>query len=538
MRSDNAKKCKSINLGFLQSEYGMTLVEIMVALFILGLVVFALTPLLVGSIARIEYSGDKSQALFETQSEVEANIAREISEEGENVPLEFTFEDPVTGDETVIKIAGGVVESKNTRGEAESWLRGYLPFIPSLNINPSYLVEGYDDVEIRIVINNSTEQTSLENAFNKAITIEEDKEGFVGDSGVDYGYQVCNETGAEEECATFTLPAGDLKNSGSPYMSSIKWDLGNEIEVFVYSRIQVVLPYGAAVGGGQSLQIASSVHETWKTRSHNLDTGVGIFRDITWTGDEYIAVSVNSHIVVWKNRQELVNLESISSSINSIASGAGTHIAVGDSGLVAVNNGDPADDPWVTDIIGSGENLNAVKWCEDINEFLIVGSDGVIYSSPDGDVWTDEGVEPTNHFYGITSDGDNWLVVGKDEQGEAVIYQSDGLGWEENDLSLQLPGLGKLNEVIFDGDNYYAVGDNGTLITFADNGMTWLDLSGEITSDNNLNAIEWITYDDVNKDYVIVGDNGTVITWTGDSGDGWEIQTTGTTSNLYGVALR
>ena len=126
-----------------KSENGFSLVELLAALIILTIIIFAFTPLLLASIENIHYAGDKSEALHEGQSELEVDIAELRTVDGHE--LEFIFGDQEEGNYTSIIVAGGLVEVDKSKGEASAWLSGFVPNVPTISIDPSLEREGYDD---------------------------------------------------------------------------------------------------------------------------------------------------------------------------------------------------------------------------------------------------------------------------------------------------------------------------------------------------------------------------------------------------------
>jgi prepilin-type N-terminal cleavage/methylation domain-containing protein len=166
-------------LGAVKSEKGFTLVELLVAMLMLTLIVFAFTPLLVGSMERIHFAGDKSEALYLGQSDLEVDIAERNTVDGHE--LVFTFGD------TVITVPGGLAEAERLEGSATAWLSGFVPFVPSINLYlaPLPLVEGYDPTPI-VVMGQNTD-FELAKTQNEKVTFY-DSGGT--DTGHTYGFDI------------------------------------------------------------------------------------------------------------------------------------------------------------------------------------------------------------------------------------------------------------------------------------------------------------------------------------------------------------
>ena len=83
-----------------------------------------------------------------------------------------------------------------------------------------------------------------------------------------------------------------------------------------------------------------------------------------------------------------------------------------------------------------------------------------------------------------------------------------------------------LNQIIYSGNGYWAVGDNGTILESTDNGTTWTQKNSNTT--HNLNSISG------DIPMLITGDGGTVLKST-NSGDNWFSIYTGVNNNLNGI---
>ena len=517
-----------------KSVHGFTLIELLVAMVILTLIVFAFTPLLVSSIERIHYAGDKSEALYQGQSDVEVKIAERITEGHHKLVFEFA-DNP----DAKIEVTGGLVDVvKGEEGKATAWLSGFVPSVPSINLflSPLPLVEGYDEIEI-IVMGRDTIKDGDYDLAEAGITTIYGKHGFKVQEPYLYnitevppvGYY--NDIpGGYDQYAVFTLSEG-LTNSRSPYMPTIKWTLQNgEIDVFVHTSLQVVLPHAAAVGSGQRLWISPDATGSWKLRSQ-MGSGLGTLNDIVWTGFEYAAVSSSGRIAVWNNNEEPKMSDQSFSGLNSITYGSGQLVAVSDTGQI-INSYDGS--MWTANKI-TDKKLDTIGWSDD-NIYIAAGESGTIWSSTDGLSWVD--VSPPGadsvSFKGVAYNGLYWLAVGS-ESGKAAVYKSSEGSWEnlfpEETEILDLPAL---NDIIYDGSKFVAVGDSGTIVKSSD-GQTWEEFS-DLTINNNLNAIARGSRINDALHYIIVGDSGTIITWN--AMDGWQEQTGIGDQNIAGVAIR
>jgi hypothetical protein len=533
------KWMKKKNTG-IHPTAGFSLVELLVAMFILMLIVFAFTPLLVGSIERIYYAGDKSEALYRGQSDLEVDIAERNTVDG--YELVFSFGD------TDITVPGGLVDAQETEGSAEAWLSGFVPFVPSINLYlaPLPLVEGYDPATI-VVMGRDTDFEAAYDQGEKFYVAASD--GSLVTGHTDYPVTIVDYSTASaiyedlpeyyDEYVMFELQEG-LANSGSIYTLGLKWTIENDIEITVRSRLQVVLPYAVAAGEGQKIWMSPDAGEVWKNKTQI--TGTGTLNDITWTGFEYVAITTSGRVALWRNEEQVAVTET-GGTLNSVDYGGANYVVVGDSGLI-MQSSDAEN--WSTSTSGTAD-LKAVAWSDSTGKFVAVGSGGTIISSNDGLTWVDESPEDAAdlEFRGIADINGTWVAVGEEVVegiSTAVIYSSSSGSWARVESGLELPALngiiqGKTYDGTLETKRFFAVGDSGTLIK-SDDGTTWEQVIFNPEVTDNLYALDSGILTDDGYHYIAVGADGTVITWTGIDGDPWIEQSAGLTQDIYGVAVR
>src|SRR3989344_3542705 len=119
----------------------------------------------------------------------------------------------------------------------------------------------------------------------------------------------------------------------------------------------------------------------------------------------------------------------------------------------------------------------------------------------------------------------------KDPSGNIVVVGNGGEIWKRDSFGTwttkkQNIKVTQLNGAEINGSNYYAVSEDGTLLTSNDSGTTW---KTEITGSNvNLNAVSSASLSDVTA----VGDGGN---WLYKSGSNWSL---GTAIAGYTLALK
>ena len=188
-------------------------------------------------------------------------------------------------------------------------------------------------------------------------------------------------------------------------------------------------------------------------------------------------------------------------------------VYVGDSGRVVVKTSEQLEThqvPGSPDLLGIAASNSML---------VVVGKDGFIASSPDGEAWTPRESSTEATLADVHWNGAVFVAVGA---GGAIQVSSDGLAWS----SVQSPTLNDLTGVAEGrfGGTWIAVGPAGTVVR-----------------STSLDAQEWegviesgtLSFQDVvwtGSRYVSVGANG----YVGESPDGrtWFTESSNTTQNL------
>jgi hypothetical protein len=128
----------------------------------------------------------------------------------------------------------------------------------------------------------------------------------------------------------------------------------------------------------------------------------------------------------------------------------------------------------------------------------------------------------TNNLSAIARSNGIWVVFGSPNR----YYRStDGVLWSDESAPVSVT----INDVVATPTGFIAVGDNGTVITSADNGVTWAVRPSGTT--HNLHAVH---YEQSTGRYMAAGANGVAI--VSDNPETWELRSTGTTETLYAIA--
>ena len=168
-------------------------------------------------------------------------------------------------------------------------------------------------------------------------------------------------------------------------------------------------------------------------------------------------------------------------------------------------------------------------------QWIAVGSsylDGEIFTSPDGAIWTPRPPAQFKTVSGVSWNGSQNVIFGKDIRGLTIINtSSDGMAWSP---STDRPTSQGLRDVVWTGTQFVSVGGTKTAptaymnadILTSNDGIHWTPHDSGTT--NSLQAICW-----TGTQFVAVGLGGVIVT----SPDGitWTPRDSGTEASLYAV---
>lgn len=225
--------------------------------------------------------------------------------------------------------------------------------------------------------------------------------------------------------------------------------------------------------------------------------------------------------------------------LNSIAFGNNDYVAVGNAATAfsaaydyTSTGGVVQPQSWqkvtLPSQITSTVNLTGVVY--DGSQFVVLGDNGSILTSPDSTTWTlAGGTAGTAGMNAIAYGNGIYVAVGNN----GAIYRNTSGGLDSNwTAETSNAGGAKLYGVAFVNNEFIAVGASGTLLTSPD-GVTWTAQSSAATAAGS-NTLYGVAYGA--GLYVAVGDAGTVL--TSSDGTTWtQVSPLPTNYSLYAVTF-
>ena len=203
-----------------------------------------------------------------------------------------------------------------------------------------------------------------------------------------------------------------------------------------------------------------------------------------------------------------------------VSGGRFNGVAYGNNKYVYVGTQLVVNDILLNKIISINMNLptlNKIIFAN--NQFIVVGSEGIILTSPDGITWTQRTSGINTNLLSITFGNNLFVAVGPN----CILTSADGITWT-NRSSGTITGY---NSVCYGNNLFVAVNMTDRIATSPD-GITWT----QRTSSGTQKGLKDITFG--NDIFVAVGVGGVILT----SSDGitWTNRTSGIDVDIYGIA--
>lgn len=200
--------------------------------------------------------------------------------------------------------------------------------------------------------------------------------------------------------------------------------------------------------------------------------------------------------IIWNTPKELINVYPL---WNDIVYANDKFLMVGNDGYIGISDN---GEKWTVLKLPIFENLNKIKFLN--NKFFAIGNNGYISTSPDGIDWTEPIQVGTNNWQSITYGNGMFVIVGNNYVSTSV----DGINWTEP--------VNKFYYIAFD-----IVYENGLFVTVNNNGRIYVSEDANTWTIKNINEnipLKSIIYE--NGKFIIVGYNNKIVistdleTWT------------------------
>lgn len=467
-------------------QQGFTLVEVLVSLAILSILIIGFLPIITGSFQQIVAAGDRTQSLFKAQQTIEVRIVDEIVFKGAEIPI-------VMEDGRSFSIKGGMVEADQ--------LQTFLPWIPTISIEPNIVDEGYSPNDVTIMLTGENTNFKSESSI---ITLTNSK-------GYSYSPSL---TVVNNHTASFNLLRGSdrLINAGSEYMITIT--TGNEV---VRAKLKVRLPRLVTIVGDATLEVSNDI-----LFRENALTSVGKIERVLWEGNRFFAIGKHNssnegmiYVLEENSGWDKKNTD-VSNSLKGLAYDGKRFVAVGDQATIITSTDGNSWSKIEGDKLPlevSSRNLNAVTW----GTVLMDNGTSTEYFVAIGEKHLDlspEVVTSPKHDFGI------------------ILVSEDGLAWKkveyfpemiEEDISVEEGNYKTLNDITYSNGKFLAVGEQGSILLIEKVGEDWkisIPESNPAENTSDLNAI--IFSQEIDK-LITVGENGKIYTSTDSTGNVWTI---------------
>lgn len=437
-----------------------TLIEVIIAMAIFGIILIAFLNMFSFAMIGLYRAGDKSTATNLVQSDFENQLA--AGEAYYSDVMELNFEGKI------IEITGGFIDTTKSSGLSSSKVKGFIPFIPTIIIDPIVLVEGF---KTPLVVN----VTGFDTSFNSSTRIEIwDKEftnklydynNFIRPSDV-----IGTPIKEDETEGTFEINNNFL-NANVDYIIRIVTDLSGGRQEISRAKLTIAMPMLVAVSD-QSVYVSENGDNWFKRSSIASFPTVNNLKDIIYAKGEYMTVGGSSLLRV-KDFKSWENVYSGVSGMSGISYSEGNYYVSTENGSIYQStNGNT----WTTLYPTSSYKFNDIHSTGD-GKVIVVGEGVIVTVMKDIDGSVSQSISEFTgiEFKGITSnstkldDDSTWthefIAIGS---GGNVYGSNDGINWGEI-----YSGGADLNDIYFAGNSigytgnpWLAVGDSGRLSTF------------------------------------------------------------------------
>lgn len=354
-------------------QAGMTLVEILVSLVILGLVLTAIFPLVTNSMQVTNLTNSITLRLLGAKEDIEIVAVTKDGaylEDGTFIPKSYF---PVVSKDGTTWVPGMTIKKDD------------LIRFSAFNLGSHYelfeVYEGYTEEEAQLTI-----QDRSFNQDSDFVMVDKDGNEINLDISITDGQSI-----------TFSLPTNSnrLTNLQSPYQITITTD-----DSKISAMLLVHLPRAVIVDNRGNLLISSSPHPgNWINKSSSISSSDQINK-ICFVGKSeqtarYIAVGNRGSIYLWENGEQVFKKLSPSgvgsTDLNDILATEDGLLVVGDNGLI-LHSLDGTTWTVRRSSSSSQPDLYSITYFEEKNEYVCTGANGSVLISTNGQSWTERAI--------------------------------------------------------------------------------------------------------------------------------------------------
>lgn len=239
-----------------------------------------------------------------------------------------------------------------------------------------------------------------------------------------------------------------------------------------------------------------------------------------------LAVQASNDTLTDTDRIEIQKeVEQLKQSVDEIANNThfnGIHLLNGSSIITNTEVIREAGIEW--EVIPSG-TTDFISGVSSINgQYIAVGENGNVITSPDGENWNISNIGTQSNLYEITSNGTQTIIFG---DSGSLYTTNDGINWSSQTFptdGVWNPSQLQLHDGLWDGSQYVIAADNGHMISSTD-GINW--------SYSKTGAMQNLGIAFNGSQYITVGRSGAI--YSSNDATTWVSQVSNTTKDLKSI---
>lgn len=463
---------------------GLTLIELIVAMAVFGIIAVALIPVFTSSLIWIHGAGNKGEAYSIAQDDIEGRIATGDSYYTDDISLKFAGKD--------YSIRGGLVETTQVVNGKNSNLKTFVPLLPTIIIKPIVRFEG--DPETTVEIN------GIHTHFNASTYVELFNAAGTTKIGSTINAIVTDETKAE-----FDIHPNLLNNDYIVKVTTVIAGKPNEVS---RAKYRVEQPRFMAVGDNGIYLSANGTNWLDRYSFPNI-TAYMYMKGIANNGERYVIVGDKGNTLISNENSPWVHKPiSGGEDITAVAWSSifNRFYSVGlNGGIYSLDSGLK----WTGMTSGTTNQLRGITSTTftnstDMDIVNVVGENTILYSE-DGLGWSPANITflptdlPDSYIFNSVATGNDLIIAVGDDGYIGKTF--NGKDWTVEE---KLPH-DNINDIVYnrDIDEFIAVG-KGSLILRSSDGITWTNITSAITDDFTGVFTQ-------GKELVVVGANGYIL---------------------------